>query len=114
METKEIIHEWRTRRGLSQDELAEKFFVTRQAVSRWENGETVPNVDTLKLLSKFFGVSIASEQEMLFILTRSDTKKPIMKAIMAKAGIQSPAQSLVFSLPVGDIAGLRELDQSEN
>lgn len=58
METKEIIHELRTRRGLSQDELAEKFFVTRQAVSRWENGETVPNVDTLKLLSKFFGVSI--------------------------------------------------------
>ena len=66
------------------------------------------------LVRKFFGVSIASEQEMLFILTRSDTKKPIMKAIMAKAGIQSPAQSLVFSLPVGDIAGLRELDQSEN
>ena len=58
METKEIIHEWRTRRGLSQDELAEKIFVTRQAVSRWENGETVPNVDTLKLLSKFFDVSI--------------------------------------------------------
>ncbi len=51
METKEIIHELRTRRGLSQDELAEKIFVTRQAVSRWENGETVPNVDTLKLLS---------------------------------------------------------------
>ena len=44
--------------GISQDELAEKFFVTRQAVSRWENGETVPNVDTLKLLSKFFDVSI--------------------------------------------------------
>ena len=58
METKEIIHELRTRRSLSQDELAEKIFVTRQAVSRWENGETVPNVDTLKLLSKFFDVSI--------------------------------------------------------
>lgn len=36
-----------------------------------------------------------------------------MKAIMAKAGIQSAAQSLVFSLPVGDIAGLRELEQPE-
>ena len=58
METKEIIHELRNRRGLSQDELAEKIFVTRQAVSRWENGETVPNVDTPKLLSKFFDVSI--------------------------------------------------------
>jgi len=63
------------------------------------------------LVRKFFGVSIASEQEMVFILARSEAKKPIMKAIMAKAGIQSAAQSLVFSLPVGDIAGLRELEQ---
>lgn len=38
METKEIILDLRTRNGLSQDELAEKIFVTRQAVSRWENG----------------------------------------------------------------------------
>ena len=38
--------------------LAEKVFVTRQAVSRWENGETIPNIDTLKLLSKLFDVSI--------------------------------------------------------
>lgn len=58
METKDVLYELRTRRGLSQDELAEKLFVTRQAVSRWENGETVPNTETLKLLSNFFGVSI--------------------------------------------------------
>lgn len=43
---------------MSQDELAEKIFVTRQAVSRWENGETVPNTETLKLLSEVFNVSI--------------------------------------------------------
>lgn len=58
METKDIILELRTRKGLSQDELAEKIMVTRQAVSRWENGETVPNTETLKLLSKEFDVSI--------------------------------------------------------
>lgn len=58
METKDVILELRTKRGLSQDELAEKLFVTRQAVSRWENGDTVPNTETLKLLSKFFDVSI--------------------------------------------------------
>ena len=58
MDTKDVILDLRTRHGLSQDELAEKFFVTRQAVSRWENGETVPNTDTLKLLSKLFNVSI--------------------------------------------------------
>lgn len=58
METKNIILELRTQKGMSQDELAKKIMVTRQAVSRWENGETVPNTETLKLLSKEFDVSI--------------------------------------------------------
>ena len=58
MSTKDVIYELRTKMGLSQDELAEKVFVTRQAVSRWETGETVPNTETLKLLSKLFDVSI--------------------------------------------------------
>ena len=58
MNTGEVIHELRTKNGLSQDELAEKVFVTRQAVSRWENGETVPGTETLKLLSGLFNVSI--------------------------------------------------------
>ncbi|MGM9639539.1 MAG: zinc ribbon domain-containing protein [Butyricicoccaceae bacterium] len=58
METKEILLALRTKHGLSQDALAEKVFVTRQAVSRWETGETVPNTETLKLLSRLFDVSI--------------------------------------------------------
>ena len=58
METKDVILELRTKKGMSQEELAEKVFVTRQAVSRWETGETIPNTETLKLLSKLFDVSI--------------------------------------------------------
>ena len=58
MNTKDVLYDLRVRNGLSQDALAEKVFVTRQAVSRWENGETVPNTDTLKLLSNLFDVSI--------------------------------------------------------
>ena len=58
MDTKDVIYELRTKNGMSQDELAEKVYVTRQAVSRWENGDTVPNTDTLKLLSRLFNVSI--------------------------------------------------------
>lgn len=58
MKTKNIILKLRTERGMSQDALADKIMVTRQAVSRWENGDTVPNTDTLKLLSKEFDVSI--------------------------------------------------------
>ena len=58
MDTKDVIFQLRTQKDLSQDELAEKLFVTRQAVSRWETGETTPNTETLKLLSAFFDVSI--------------------------------------------------------
>ena len=63
-----------------------------------------------ELAKKFFGVSIAAEKELIFILTLEETRVPIMKAIMAQAGMQTEAQSLVFSLPVSDIAGLRRLD----
>ena len=63
-----------------------------------------------ELAKKFFGVSIAAEKELIFILTLEETRVPIMKAIMARAGMQTEAQSLVFSLPVSDIAGLRRLD----
>ncbi len=58
MQTKEIIIKLRTKEGMTQEELAEKVFVTRQVVSRWELGETIPNTETLKLLSKLFDVSI--------------------------------------------------------
>ena len=57
METKDVIQELRNKAGVSQEELAEKVHVTRQAVSRWENGDTIPNTETLKLLSKVFDVS---------------------------------------------------------
>lgn len=58
MGTNEILKNIRAKYNLTQDEMAEKLFVTRQAVSRWENGETVPNVETLKLISNTFDVSI--------------------------------------------------------
>ena len=50
MDTKEILLELRTKHGLSQEQLGEQVHVTRQAVSRWETGETVPNTETLQLL----------------------------------------------------------------
>ena len=63
-----------------------------------------------ELAKKFFGVSIAEEKELIFILTKEETRKPIMKAVIHAAGMQTEAQSLVFSLPVSDLAGLRQLD----
>ena len=70
MDTKDIILELRTKNGLSQDELAEKVYVTRQAVSRWETGETTPSTEALKLLSKLFDVSINTIQRDITYLAR--------------------------------------------
>ena len=58
MEIKEVLKNLRENHNLTQDQLAERVLVTRQAVSRWETGETQPNTETLKLLSKEFDVSI--------------------------------------------------------
>ena len=63
---------------------------------------------------KFFGVSIAEERELVFILVKAEKRRDIMKAVMTQAGMQTAAQSVVFSLPVCDIAGLRRLDEESD
>lgn len=51
MKLNETIAEARKRKGLTQEQLAQKLYVTRQAVSRWERGEVVPGIDMLKLIA---------------------------------------------------------------
>ncbi len=58
MEMKDTLKQLREARGLTQEQLAQRVLVTRQAVSRWETGETQPNTETLKLLSRELDVSI--------------------------------------------------------
>ncbi len=58
METKDILRKLREDNNLTQDQMAERLLVSRQAVSRWEVGETQPGVDTLKIISKEFNISI--------------------------------------------------------
>ena len=64
-----------------------------------------------ELARKFFGVSLAAEKEIVFILAKEADRKPIMKAVMAQAGMNTRAQGVVFSLPVTDLAGLRLLEE---
>lgn len=58
METQDILKNLREKNHLTQEEMATHIHVTRQAVSRWETGDTLPNTETLKLLSREFNVSI--------------------------------------------------------
>ena len=58
MEIREALRNLREKHGLTQEQMAARALVSRHAVSRWENGETRPNTDTLKILSREFDVSI--------------------------------------------------------
>ena len=74
-------------------------------------GTTIRAKGTGAGAQRFFGLSLAEEKEMLFIVAPTEKRKEIMKAIMQKAGIDSKAHSLVFSLPVTESAGFRFSDE---
>ena len=58
----------------------------------------------------FLGVTLVPEKEMVFIVVKTSQKVAIMRAIMDKAGLESKAKSIVFSLPVTDTAGMRLME----
>ena len=74
----EKLKKLRTDGGLTQDELAEKIYVTRTAISKWESDRGYPNIDSLKAISKFFSVSIdllLSSDEVLTIAEEDHKQK---------------------------------------
>ena len=62
---------------------------------------------------KFLGISLAAEKDITLIVTKTAGKNAIMQSVMQKAGMESEAKSIVFSLPVTSTAGLRLLDQDD-
>ena len=62
---------------------------------------------------RFFGFSLASEKDVIFIVSRTEGKNAIMKSIMEQAGPATKAGAIVFSLPVTDTAGLRLLEDQD-
>ena len=74
----EKLRKLRTDRGLTQEELAQKIYVTRTAISKWESDRGYPNIDSLKAISKFFSVSIddlLSSDEVLTIAEQDNKQK---------------------------------------
>ena len=63
--------------------------------------------------AKFFGVSIASEKDIIYIVSRKNGKDAIMKNIIQKAGPATDARAAVFSIPVDDVAGLMSITEKE-
>lgn len=63
---------------------------------------------------KFLGISLASEKDMTFIVAKTSQKDRIMQSVMLKAGMNTPAKAIAFSLPVTDTAGLRLLEDEDS
>lgn len=77
MEFNEKLQELRKQKGITQEELAESLYVSRTAISKWESGRGYPNIDSLKIIARFFGVTIdelLSGDELLTI-AEEDTKQ---------------------------------------
>ena len=78
MEFNEKLQELRKQRGLTQEELAEKLYVSRTAISKWESGRGYPNIDSLKAIAKFFSVTVdelLSTDEILTIAEEDNKRK---------------------------------------
>ena len=78
MEFNEKIQELRKQNGLTQEELAEKLYVSRTAISKWESGRGYPNIESLKAIAKFFSVTVdelLSTDEVLTIAEEDNKRK---------------------------------------
>ncbi len=78
MEFNEKLQELRKKKGLTQEELAEALFVSRTAVSKWESGRGYPNIDSLKAVARFFGVTVdelLSGDELLTVAEQDSKQK---------------------------------------
>ena len=78
MEFNEKLQELRKQRGLTQEELAEKLYVSRTAISKWESGRGYPNIESLKAIAKFFEVTVdelLSTDEILTIAEEDNKQK---------------------------------------
>lgn len=102
MEFHEKLQELRKQRGLTQEELAEKLYVSRTAVSKWESGRGYPNIDSLKAIANFFSVTVdqlISSEEVLTI-AEVDQKEKQTHFCDLVFGLLDCSMVLFFLLPI--------------
>ena len=101
MEFNEKLQELRKQKGLTQDELAESLYVSRTAISKWESGRGYPNIDSLKAIAKFFGITIdklLSGDELLTI-AEEDAKQKEKHFLDLAFGLLDCSVAMFFFLP---------------
>lgn len=102
MEFNEKLQELRKQKGLTQEELAEKLFVSRTAISKWESGRGYPNIDSLKSVAKFFGVTVDEllSGDELLILAQEDNKQKARRFQDLVFGLLDLSVAMFLFLPL--------------
>ena len=73
-------------------------------------GTVIPAMGTGAEIAKIFGVVISEEKELIYIVAKREERDAIMKAVMEKAGKDSDAHAIVFSIPVEKVIGIKSLE----
>ena len=102
MEFGEKLQTLRKSRGLTQEELAEALYVSRTAVSKWESGRGYPSIDSLKEISKYFGVTIDDllSGEKLLSLAESEHRTSLRRICHFLLGMVDMLSLLLIFLPL--------------
>ena len=102
MEFHEKLQELRKSKGLTQEELAEALYVSRTAVSKWESGRGYPSIDSLKEISRFFGITIDElicPQEMMTV-AEDDKRQSIGRYVSVICNALDILTTVLMFLPV--------------
>ena len=102
MEFHEKLQELRKQKGLTQDQLAERLYVSRTAISKWESGRGYPNIDSLKAIAKFFCVTIDDllSGEELLTIAQEDAKQNAQHIHDLVFGLMDCSFAMFFFLPL--------------
>lgn len=102
MEFNEKLQQLRKQKGMTQQELAEKLFVSRTAISKWESGRGYPNLDSLKAIASFFAVQIdeliSSNQVLTIAAENQKQEKGHFRDLVF--GLLDVCTVLLFFLPL--------------
>ena len=112
MEFNEKLQKLRTNENLTQEELAEKLYVSRAAISKWESGRGYPSIDSLKAIAKYFHVTIDEliGSEEIVDLAEQDMKSSNKKYTALICGILDCLTLLLFFLPVFGNGGKTDVE----
>ena len=112
MEFNEKLQKLRTKENLTQEELAEKLYVSRAAISKWESGRGYPSIDSLKAIAKYFHVTIDEliGTEEIIDLAEQDIRDSNKKYTSLICGILDCLVLLLLFLPVFGNGGKEEVE----